>query len=85
MISCNRLLTKKDISNTDRRDVYRHCGQKETVIFCDQDHGDSGFGLCLHCRNFFRQGRHGDSRDAKEKPSSHKTRLISCKRIRAAV
>ncbi|RMF43610.1 MAG: DNA-directed RNA polymerase subunit beta', partial [Deltaproteobacteria bacterium] len=31
----NRLLTKKEI--TDLIDVvYRHCGQKETVIFCDR-------------------------------------------------
>ncbi|MAB12355.1 DNA-directed RNA polymerase subunit beta' [Parvibaculum sp.] len=31
----NRLLTKKDISNMIDV-VYRHTGQKETVIFCDQ-------------------------------------------------
>ena len=31
----NRLLTKKDISNLIDS-VYRHCGQKETVIFCDR-------------------------------------------------
>jgi DNA-directed RNA polymerase subunit beta' len=31
----NRLLTKKDISNVID-DVYRHCGQKETVIFADR-------------------------------------------------
>lgn len=30
----NRLLTKKDISNV-LDEVYRHCGQKETVIFAD--------------------------------------------------
>ena len=30
----NRLLTKKEISNVIDV-VYRHCGQKETVIFCD--------------------------------------------------
>jgi DNA-directed RNA polymerase subunit beta' len=30
----NRLLTKKEISNVIDQ-VYRHCGQKETVIFCD--------------------------------------------------
>ena len=32
---CNRLLTKREISRLID-DVYRHCGQKETVIFCDQ-------------------------------------------------
>jgi DNA-directed RNA polymerase subunit beta' len=31
----NRLLTKKEISNLIDM-VYRHCGQKETVIFCDR-------------------------------------------------
>ena len=32
---CNRLLTKREVSRLID-DVYRHCGQKETVIFCDQ-------------------------------------------------
>jgi DNA-directed RNA polymerase subunit beta' len=31
----NRVLTKKDVSNLIDV-VYRHCGQKETVIFCDK-------------------------------------------------
>ena len=31
----NKLMTKKDISNMIDT-VYRHCGQKETVIFCDR-------------------------------------------------
>ena len=31
----NRLLTKRDVSNVIDV-VYRHCGQKETVIFCDR-------------------------------------------------
>ena len=31
----NRLLTKRDISNMIDV-VYRHCGQKSTVVFCDQ-------------------------------------------------
>ncbi|WP_026988848.1 DNA-directed RNA polymerase subunit beta' [Fodinicurvata fenggangensis] len=31
----NRLLTKKDVQEVIDI-VYRHCGQKETVIFCDQ-------------------------------------------------
>ncbi len=33
MVNC--LLTKKEISNVIDQ-VYRHCGQKETVIFCDR-------------------------------------------------
>ncbi len=32
---CNRLLTKKETSAMIDN-VYRHCGQKDTVIFCDQ-------------------------------------------------
>src|SRR5438046_7102175 len=31
----NKLMTKKEISSVIDQ-VYRHCGQKETVIFCDQ-------------------------------------------------
>jgi DNA-directed RNA polymerase subunit beta' len=31
----NRILTKKDVTNVIDA-VYRHCGQKETVIFCDR-------------------------------------------------
>jgi DNA-directed RNA polymerase subunit beta' len=31
----NKLMTKKEISNVIDT-VYRHCGQKETVIFCDR-------------------------------------------------
>src|SRR3546814_15511937 len=31
----NQLLTKKEITNVIDV-VYRHCGQKETVIFCDR-------------------------------------------------
>ena len=42
----NRLLTKKDISNTIDV-VYRHCGQKETVIFCDRI---MGLGFVYACR-----------------------------------
>ena len=41
--------------------VYRHCGQKETVIFCDQIMG-LGFRMPAG-RHFVRQGRHGDPRD----------------------
>ncbi|MBP0614728.1 DNA-directed RNA polymerase subunit beta' [Jiella mangrovi] len=32
---CNQLMTKKNISKMIDT-VYRHCGQKETVIFCDR-------------------------------------------------
>jgi DNA-directed RNA polymerase subunit beta' len=31
----NKLMTKKEISRMIDT-VYRHCGQKETVIFCDR-------------------------------------------------
>jgi DNA-directed RNA polymerase subunit beta' len=31
----NRVLTKKDVTNVIDT-IYRHCGQKETVIFCDR-------------------------------------------------
>ena len=31
----NKLMTKKEITNIIDT-VYRHCGQKETVIFCDR-------------------------------------------------
>ncbi|MEJ0076282.1 MAG: DNA-directed RNA polymerase subunit beta' [Alphaproteobacteria bacterium] len=33
--ACNKLMTKREIS-TMIDTVYRHCGQKETVIFCDR-------------------------------------------------
>ena len=42
----NKLLTKKEISNTIDV-VYRHCGQKETVIFCDRI---MGLGFAYACR-----------------------------------
>jgi len=42
----NRLLTKKEISNLIDV-VYRHCGQKETVIFCDKI---MGLGFAYACR-----------------------------------
>ena len=31
----NKLMTKKEVTNVIDF-VYRHCGQKETVIFCDK-------------------------------------------------
>ena len=45
---CNKLLTKREISSMIDV-VYRHCGQKETVIFCDQIMG-------LGFREAFRAG-----------------------------
>jgi len=42
----NRLLTKREISSMIDV-VYRHCGQKETVIFCDQI---MGLGFRQACR-----------------------------------
>jgi DNA-directed RNA polymerase subunit beta' len=35
METCNKLLTKREISRMIDA-VYRHCGQKESVIFCDR-------------------------------------------------
>ncbi len=42
----NRLLTKREISHTIDI-VYRHCGQKETVIFCDRI---MGMGFSHACK-----------------------------------
>jgi DNA-directed RNA polymerase subunit beta' len=44
----NKLMTKKEVSNTIDA-VYRHCGQKETVIFCDRI-------MALGFTNAFRAG-----------------------------
>ncbi|MEZ0223387.1 MAG: DNA-directed RNA polymerase subunit beta', partial [Alphaproteobacteria bacterium] len=41
----NRVLTKKDVSNLIDV-VYRHCGQKETVIFCDRMMGLGFINAC---------------------------------------
>ncbi|WP_067334589.1 DNA-directed RNA polymerase subunit beta' [Stappia indica] len=43
---CNKLMTKKDISRMIDA-VYRACGQKETVIFCDRI---MGLGFSHACR-----------------------------------
>ena len=53
----NKLMTKKEISNMIDA-VYRHCGQKETVIFCDRIMA-LGFTNAFKRRHFVRQGRHG--------------------------
>jgi DNA-directed RNA polymerase subunit beta' len=42
----NQLLTKKEISNVID-EIYRHCGQKDTVIFCDQM---MGLGFKFACK-----------------------------------
>jgi DNA-directed RNA polymerase subunit beta' len=43
---CNKLLTKKEISKMIDA-VYRHCGQKDTVIFCDRI---MGLGYAYACK-----------------------------------
>ena len=42
----NRLQTKKEITNVID-EIYRHCGQKETVVFCDRM---MGLGFSHACR-----------------------------------
>ena len=56
--TANQLMTKKTISKMIDT-VYRGCGQKETVIFCDRIM-DLGFKHACPCRHLVRQGRHGD-------------------------
>ena len=56
----NRLLTKKEISNVIDQ-VYRHCGQKETVIFCDRLMA-LGLSAGVQGRHLVRQGRSDRSR-----------------------
>ena len=71
-----RLLTKKEISQLID-EVYRHCGQKETVIFADRLMG-LGFSQPAG-RHLVRQGRHGHPgakeqagrRDASERSSEY--------------
>ena len=53
----NQLLTKRELSAVFDS-VYRHCGQKETVIFADQVM-NLGFPLCHAGGHLLRQGRHG--------------------------
>jgi DNA-directed RNA polymerase subunit beta' len=54
-------MTKKEISAPSIA-VYRHCGQKESVIFCDRI---MALGLLprLQGRHLVRQGRHGGARE----------------------
>ena len=56
----NQLLTKKEITNVIDQ-VYRHCGQKETVIFADRLM-QPGLPPRLHGRHVLRQGRPDHSR-----------------------
>ena len=53
----NKLMTKKEISGMIDI-VYRNCGQKETVIFCDRIMA-LGFSQRVQGRHLVRQGRHG--------------------------
>ena len=53
----NRLLRKKEVQQVIDT-VYRYCGQKESVIFCDQIM-TMGFREAFKAGNFLRQGRHG--------------------------
>jgi DNA-directed RNA polymerase subunit beta' len=52
--------------------VYRHCGQKETVIFCDRIMA-LGFSYACQGRHLVRQGRHGHP-DAKAGSSRRRRR-----------
>ena len=42
----NKLMTKREISGVIDQ-VYRHCGQKETVIFCDRIMALGFYNACL--------------------------------------
>ena len=52
----NRLLTKKDVGDVID-EVYRHTGQKETVLFADAIMA-LGFKPCVQGWDLVRQGRH---------------------------
>ena len=60
----NRLLRKQEVSHIID-EVYRHCGQKETVLFADADDG-AGLPRSLQGRHLVRQGRHGRARHQAE-------------------
>ena len=60
----NRLLRKQEISHIID-EVYRHCGQKETVLFADAVMG-AGLPRSLQGRHLVRQGRHGRARHQAE-------------------
>jgi DNA-directed RNA polymerase subunit beta' len=56
----NRLLRKKEVQQVIDT-VYRYCGQKESVIFCDQIM-THGLPRGVQGRHLLRQGRHGHPR-----------------------
>ncbi len=62
------------------RSVYRHCGQKETVIFCRSHHG-ARLPPRVQGRHLVRQGRH----DHPETKDSWSTRPTTRVGVRAAV
>ncbi len=76
----NKLMTKKEVSSVIDI-VYRQCGQKETVIFCDRDHG-ARLPRGVQGRHLLRQGRHGRAGNQAE---DHRIDLGAREGIRAAV
>ena len=76
----NRLMTKREISSMIDQ-VYRHCGQKETVIFCDRIMA-LGFHNAFKAGILVRQGRHGG---AEQQVEDHRPHACARAGIRAAV
>ena len=76
----NQLLTKKNISGLIDA-VYRNCGQKETVIFCDRIMGARLLPR-VQGRHLVRQGRHADPRHQAE---DRRRDACARARVRAAV
>ena len=79
----NRLLTKKDLQNVIDS-VYRHCGQKETVIFADRLMGLGFYHACRAGISFGKDdlvipvgqgeaGRHDARRRSRSTSSSTRT------------
>ena len=68
----NQLLTKKEISSVIDV-VYRHCGQKETVIFCDRI---MGLGFSYACRAGISFGKDDMVVPETKDAIVHKTRVI---------
>ncbi len=76
----NQLLTKKAISGMIDA-VYRNCGQKETVIFCDRIMA-ARLPSCVQGRHLVRQGRHADpGNEGQDRREDERSRP----RVRAAV
>ncbi len=76
----NKLMTKKEISNMIDI-VYRNCGQKETVIFCDRIMA-LGLPRGVQGRHLVRQGRHGR---AGHQEAAHRRHRSAREGVRAAV